>query len=255
MPDVKRVLILAPTAAQALRFVEPAGKLALELVLACADDSGSLRLDFDTRDSALQVVELASRSPIAAIVAIGDAAVPVAARAASMLGLCFHTPKAADACRNKSALRVRLEALGLNVAKPATANVQAALETRNLKLDASALSLICLMTAGRLRVLAVSDSVQPPRRLTALDHGKQRAVISLLQAIVRALGLKHGPVAVEMEAHAQRIAVADVSAAYIPGDANHLLSFRIPLVDEHISWEELLLRNALGLDTSRVYLG
>src|SRR5512133_2254969 len=143
MAEAKRVLILTPTAELANAFCPPAEKLALSLTLGCGDASGDLRLDFSTRDAALSVVAHAEREPFAGVVAVTDETAPVAARAASMLGLRFHTPKAADSCRGKELLARRLEAAGI-VSASGGAEVS----------DSDEIMLECLMTQGRLRTLA-----------------------------------------------------------------------------------------------------
>lgn len=241
MPEAKRILVLAPTAAEADNFRDPAAKLALDLLLGCADASGTLRLDFNTRDSALHTVMFAQEHPLAAIIPIGDETAPVAARASSMLGLPFHPPKSADACRNKPALKTRIEALGLTCASPGDS-------------EPAPLTLVCLMHEGRLRVLAARTQGEVPRALSSYDTNFQRRAVEALKKIVRALGLKHGPVFVRLWAHRDPVVISDVSACYLPAGMPESFSFRIPLVDVHLSFEEVVIRNALGLDTTRVYL-
>ncbi|MGH9438233.1 MAG: ATP-grasp domain-containing protein, partial [Terriglobia bacterium] len=54
-------------------------------------------------------------NPLRGMVALGDRPAPTAARACRLLGLPFHPPAAADACRDKYASRERLRKAGLNI--------------------------------------------------------------------------------------------------------------------------------------------
>lgn len=238
MSEAKRILALAATSSDVDRFRDVAGKLALELLVACSDDSAALRLNFDSRDSALRIVEFAHQQPLAAVLALSDDAVPVAARACSMLGLPFHTPKAADACKDK-ALLIRTLAAHHLVAEPAA--------------DApDLLFLAAMMSESRLRVLAVSDTAGRVFALSDFQSALRERIVGVLRAMIPALGLKHGPVHVALAA--ATACVQDVSLACSGGRADNL-HFRIPLVDQDMSFEEVVVRNALGLDMSRVYLG
>ncbi len=121
----KRLLILSTTTGYQTRsFVEAAEKLGLGVVFGTdrchvLEDpwrDGALPLRFENpEDSARQVVEYARTNPVHAVVALGDRPVPTAARACQALGLLFHPPEAADACRDKSLARERLRAAGLKV--------------------------------------------------------------------------------------------------------------------------------------------
>lgn len=224
-------------------FHGPAQKLALEIVLGCGDGSGVLQLDFNTRDAALAIVTYAQQVPFAAIVAVSDKTAAVAARAASMLGLPFHTPKAGDACHDQQLLARKLEASGL-MSKFNDA-VGHASDTVTLE---------CLMTHGHLRALAAFDSSSSPFPPASLFAADTKTVSETLGRVVVLLGLKHGPVRVTFLRIAERLAIANLSCAYIPGSHASGLRFRIPLVDQEVSFEELILRNALDLDTSRVVL-
>lgn len=249
--DAKRILVLAPTAGDADRFRDVTDKLALELLRGCADSTGTLRVNFETRDSALQIVDFVQQNPVAAIIPVGNAAAPLAARAATMMGLPSHAPKAADCCLNKEQLRIRLEAVGLAVLPGVSqsAGIQPDLSF------AQSITLTCLMTNARLRVLAVhEDQHAAPRTLASFSSELQQHAANALKRLVGALSLKHGPVFVQLAYAGNDVKVADASVAYTPSTPMATLSFRIPLVDEDISWEELIIRNALGLDTARVYL-
>ena len=250
MPEPKRILVLAATADETDQLRAAADKLALEMILGCADDAGTLRLNFSTRDSALHIVEYVQQNPVVAIIPVGDEPTPSAARAASMIGLPFHPPRAADACSNKAALRRKLSTPDL-----ITIGASAASELR----------IQCIMTAGKLRVLAAIegcpilgrakggdvDFPSPPVTFKSLPPEIQSITIEWLQKLIPTLGLKHGPVNVDFSTRSNSLSVTNVSLCYSPTDALH---FRIPLVDSDISYAEVIIRNALDLDTSRIHL-
>ena len=154
-----------------------------------------------------------------------------------MLGLPFHTPKAADACKDKALLTRKLHALEL-AGEPQGCS--------------SSLYLTCLLSESRLRVLAVGGRGQQRGLLSGLDNTQREQVVSVLRRIVPALGLKHGPVHVTL-APGSKILVQDVSLASARSDTEGV-RFRIPLVEQYMSFEEVVIRNALGLDVSRIYL-
>jgi hypothetical protein len=238
----KRILVLSEIAPGIEPFRKAAEKLSLELVLGCEDSFGSLQLDFKSRDSALAVVDFAQQTPFAAIIAVGDKTGSVAARAASMLGLPFHTPRAADLCRNKAALRTKLETLGL-----ATADAHDSATSTELLL-----TLHVLMNGGRARVIAaVCNTTLAP---SSLPSNLQEQISDGLRRVIPAVGLKHGPVRLDIIGSEDALTVLDLSMCVIPDRRNALLRFHIPLVDENVSFEELIIRNALDLDTTRAYL-
>jgi hypothetical protein len=112
-----------------------------------------------------------------------------------------------------------------------------------------------VMTLASLRVLAIFDAAASDPAPIRPESDVQKHVFDALRAIVRTVGLRHGPVYVELTTAASRtqpLAVGDVGAV-IPPRYAAALHFRIPLVDEDLSTEELLIRNALGMDISRVY--
>ncbi len=248
MPERKRILVLAATASKTSRLREAADKLALELVLGCADETGALRLNFATRDSALHIVEFVQQNPVAAIIPVGDETAPSAARAASIVGLPFHPPKAADACANKELLRRKLEAAGV-VAPDSSPAGPAAVGTSS----SADLTIECVMAGGKLRVLAVGDGDRPTT-FSALASDIQKNVPELLRKIIAALGLKHGPVRVTASAQAGLLAAVDIGLCYSQTALTDALRFRIPLVDQDISYEEVVIRNALDLDISRIHI-
>jgi hypothetical protein len=228
MPERKQILVLAVTALDTDLLHQAADKLALEMILGCSDDTGTLRLNFTTRDSALHIVEYVQQNPVVAIIPVGDLPTPSAARASSMIGLPFHPPKSADVCANKELLCRKLGAAGISFSNDVSTTFE------------------CVMTSGKLRVLATDHSAPP-----ALLSDLQKNAPALLRNIISALGLKHGPVRVELSSE---LAVANVSLCYLPTVITGALRFRIPLVDDDISYGEVIIRNALDLDISRIHV-
>ncbi len=231
MPEAKRVLLLATSAAGHEAFAAAAAKLGLELISGTEEGEGGLTLDFNTRDSALQIVQYAMDCPLAAIVVGDERPLPVAARAASMLGLPFHPPKTGDVLRDRKRLEVRLNAAGLELADMGKRGIE----------------LAGVMTERKLRVLGLFDQ----RRVIASLHAEARErVPDLLRSLIKSLSLTNGPVYVA--ATSDLLAVTNVSPV-VPQELASALRFRIPLVDDDISWQELLIRHALGMDISRAY--
>ncbi len=142
----KRLLILSTTTGYQTRsFTDAAEKLSLDVVFGTdrchvLEDpwrDGALPLRFENpEDSARQVAEYARANPVHAVVALGDRPAPTAARACQALGLLFHPPEAADACRDKSLARERLRAAGLKV--PSSARLPLDVDPRVLVAFASA---------------------------------------------------------------------------------------------------------------------
>jgi hypothetical protein len=230
VPAPKRILVLAATASEAARLRAAADKLALELVLGCSDHTGTVSLNFHTRDSALHIVEYVHQNPIAAIIPVGDETAPSAARAASIVGLPFHSPKAADICAIPKPFAKR------NVEDPG-------------------FTLECLMTSGKLRVLAVQQGLSTtPLVFTALPPGVQKSIVEAFKNVAAKLALRHGPVRVHLVNVGGEISILKVSLCYADTPFTEALNFRIPLVDQQISYAELVIRNALDLDISRIVL-
>ncbi len=120
-----------------------------------------------------------------------------------------------------------------------------------------------IVDRGRLRILAIFDKPDPlvgpffeetiyvtPSRLAAET---QQDVIQTLGRAVHALGLYHGPLHAELRINREGVWVMEVAARPIGGLCSRALHFRIPLVDDNVSLEELLIRLALGQDVSRIY--
>jgi hypothetical protein len=250
MPAPKRLLVLATeTTTAASGYVAAADKLGLEIVFGTEEPGAPLELQFDQRDSALRIVQYAMERPLAAIVTVDNAPAAVAGRAASMLGLPYHPPRAGDTLRDRKRLEIRLSGAGLEVCCNRASQDQ--------RSEASARYAIAgVMTLGHLRIPAIFDATGAAAAPLRLDAATQQPITDTLRAIIRGVGLRHGPVYVELAreqaAESQKPAVAEVAAA-IPARYAAALRFRIPLVDEDVSLEELLIRNALGMDISRVY--
>jgi biotin carboxylase len=118
------VILCTTTGYQTQAFVEAAHKLGLEVmfgtdrchVLEDPWQDGALPLHFEhPEESAEQIVNFARQHRINAVVALGDRPTATAARACQALGLPYHPPQAADACRDKYQSRERLQAGGLHV--------------------------------------------------------------------------------------------------------------------------------------------
>jgi biotin carboxylase len=122
---MKRLLLLTTTTGyQTREFVRAAEKIGLEVVFGSdrchrLDDpwrDGALPLKFEKPDDAARkIVEFARAKPLDAVVALGDGTPPAAARACQDLNLPYHSPAAADTCRDKYRSRERLRETGLNV--------------------------------------------------------------------------------------------------------------------------------------------
>ena len=118
-----------------------------------------------------------------------------------------------------------------------------------------------LMTAGRLRTLAIFDKpdtmdgpffeetiyVTPSSEPSWVES----AIISAITAAIDALGLRHGPIHAECRVNAEGVFVLEVAARPIGGLCARVLRFEDAL-DERaaVSFEELLLRHAIGQNVS-----
>ena len=120
---MKRLLLLSTTTGyQAAEFRKAAERIGAPLVL--ASDRCHV-LEDPWRDGAIpirpekpeqsvrQIVEYARENPLHGVVALGDSVTRIAALAARELGLPFHPPAAAEACRDKYLARECYGAAGL----------------------------------------------------------------------------------------------------------------------------------------------
>jgi biotin carboxylase len=109
-----------------------------------------------------------------------------------------------------------------------------------------------IVTAGRLRVLALFDKPDPlegpyfeetiyvtPSRLPA---GRREAVAATAQRAVEALGLSHGPVHAELRLNEEGVWPIEIAPRSIGGLCSRALRF-----GEGVSLEELILRHALKM--------
>ncbi len=121
---MRLLLLTTTTGYQTREFVRAAAKLGWQTVFATdrchrLDDpwrDGALPVKFEKAEkTARQVLDYARSHPLNALVALGDGAVPAAARACRALGLPGHPPEAADACADKFLSRQRLRAAGVPV--------------------------------------------------------------------------------------------------------------------------------------------
>jgi biotin carboxylase len=83
---------------------------------------------------------------------------------------------------------------------------------------------------------------------SASDERLQRMVASTVAQAASAIGLTHGPVHAECRVHDERVYVLEVAARPIGGLCARALRFEGPVSGASISFEELLLRHALGED-------
>jgi biotin carboxylase len=121
---MRLLLLTTTTGYQTREFVRAAEKIGLEVVLGSdrchrLEDpwqDGALPLKFENPDDAARkIIKYARAKPVDAIVALGDSAQPVAARACRQLELPSHPPEAVDVCRDKYRSREKLRAGSLNV--------------------------------------------------------------------------------------------------------------------------------------------
>ncbi len=114
---MSRVLVVLPTQSyRAPDFVAAAGALGVDvtiaaesaLPLAAADRAVVVDMD-DPQRAAEQIVALATATPIDAVIAVDDRGLPIAARAAAMLGVPHHSLEAVETTLDKRSLRLRLD--------------------------------------------------------------------------------------------------------------------------------------------------
>lgn len=117
LAPVPRVLLILPTDTyRAADFVAAAEALGVDLSIASeeppplgSEDRFTLIDCTDPHGAAERIADLASRTPIDAIVPVDDAGVVIAALASERLGLPHNPPEAAAATRNKLMMRRALE--------------------------------------------------------------------------------------------------------------------------------------------------
>jgi hypothetical protein len=123
-------------------------------------------------------------------------------------------------------------------------------------------ALEAVMDRGRLHALALFDKPEPltgpffeetiyvtPSRLAPVEH---TAILRTLEKCVAALGLRHGPVHAEFRVNERGVYPLEIAARPIGGLCSGALRFRLPLVEEEMLLEEVVIRLALGMDTRRV---
>lgn len=235
----KRILLLTSSARDLDPYVDACEKLSLVPVIGSPAGTrlppllreDALELDFTTRDSVLKIVSETQDDPVAAVIAIDEAPTAIAARAASMMGLPCHPPKAADACLDHDELHRILATAGVAASSSQHSHVIAVLANeRRLR--------ICSTCIGSI----TQEAPTPPVPVT-----------EVIQNAFRALDLRHGPAHVEVAPEHNAWAIASISLA-AAHPFTEVVRFSIPLVDDDISWPEAVIRNALGLDISRLYL-
>ena len=123
-----------------------------------------------------------------------------------------------------------------------------------------------LMTAGCLRTLAIFDKPDPldgpffEETIYVTPSSEpswvRSAIVDAVAAAVAALGLRHGPIHAECRVNMAGVFVLEVAARPIGGLCARVLRFEDAL-DERaaISFEELLLRHAIGQNVADYRLG
>ncbi len=315
-----RVLLILPTSTyRVVDFMEAAEALGVEVAVASeedqvlADQMGDRFLLVDCsrpEAAAAEIVELATTSPIDAIVPVDDQGVLMAALAAAELGLAHNPADAVAATRNKAVLRRVLERS--EVPQPAfrvvgrkddpaaaASELGGPVVVKPLSLSASQgvirvdhadqvgptiervrrilaaaghnpnepvlveqfvpgeeIAVEGLLREGRLEVLAVFDKPDPlegpyfeetilvtPSRL----HPEMlEEAVAVSQRAVTAVGLREGPVHVELRITAGRVRVIELAARSIGGLCGRALRFGLL----GTSLEVVLLRHALGLPSA-----
>jgi predicted ATP-grasp superfamily ATP-dependent carboligase len=114
-----------------------------------------------------------------------------------------------------------------------------------------------LLSAGRLRVLAIFDKPGTPEgpffeetiyvTPSRLDEAQQQGVEHAARDGVRALGLEHGPVHAEFRVNDQGVWPLEIAPRPIGGLCSRALRFGPEEAGEKILLEELLVRHALEL--------
>lgn len=112
-----------------------------------------------------------------------------------------------------------------------------------------------LLSDGKLRVLALFDKPDPLEGpffeetiyVTPSRHPArvQQSIVTCTQETVTALGLRHGPVHAELRVNDQGACMLEIAPRSIGGLCSRALRF-----DGEISLEELILRDAMGMEVA-----
>jgi biotin carboxylase len=124
-----------------------------------------------------------------------------------------------------------------------------------------------LMTAGRLRTLAIFDKPDPLNgpffeetiyvTPSSEPTSVQRSIIESVARAAEAIGLRHGPIHAECRVNDAGVFVLEVAPRPIGGLCARVLRFVVdedPRLKTHttpVSFEELLLRHAIGQNVAR----
>jgi biotin carboxylase len=116
-----------------------------------------------------------------------------------------------------------------------------------------------LLTRGRLRTLVVFDKPEPMQgplfeetvfvAPSGLPPAVRERVLAETEGALRALGLEHGPVHVELRVDGESPTVLEVAPRSIGGNCSGAIRF-----DDGSSLEQLILRHALGEDLTPIEL-
>ena len=204
---MKRLLLLIPsTTYRATDFIGAAMRLGVKLLVGSERrqvleklTGGTVTLNFsDVEKSVRQILKLAKAQPLDAIVAVDDAAVVLAARAAEALKLPHNKPGSVATTRNKHQFRQRMAKAGLPAPKYRLMRVEGYSQT-----IASAFEYPCVL---KLDTLSASQGV-----IRANNPAQFVAAFERIRNILRKSSTKRD--GVESDEAARQILIE----SYIPG--------------------------------------
>lgn len=307
----RAVVLLPSTTYRASDFVAAAESLGIDLVVASEQpppfDMGDRYLQVDCSDperAAEEVAALGDHVALDGVVAADDGGVVVAALVGTKLGVAANLPGAAQATRDKLAMRRRLAAA--EVPQPEFRAVPPAADPTDVAeevgyplvvkptdrsasqgvirvdrpddlaptvervraitgdsdgdlviesyMDGQEVAVEGLLRDGELTVLAIFDKPDTPTgpafpetilvTPARMPEADRRECMRVSESAVRGLGLRHGPVHIELKMDHGRARVIEVAARSIGGLCSRSLSFGLM----GTTLESMILRNALGLD-------
>ncbi len=173
-----RVLLLLPTTTyRAADFIDAASALGVEVVVgseqrqALADSMGTRAVVVPLRDPDAAVDAIAAlhaREPVAAVVAVDDQGVLIAALASERLGLPHNPPAAVAATRDKAAMRTAFAAAG--VTQPAFRVVGPADDTGTAALEVGLPCVVKPISLSASRGVIRADDEDAARAAAARIH-------------------------------------------------------------------------------------
>ncbi|QBI18670.1 ATP-grasp domain-containing protein [Egibacter rhizosphaerae] len=192
-------LVLPATTYRAAEFLEAAGRLDIDIVV--ASDHGSVldglggehlvRVDLgDSQATAQRLAEVHAHLPLDAVVGVDDAGVRAAAEASAALGLPHAPPDAVAAASDKQELRERLRAGNVDQPRwrviPSDADLDEAVAAA-----AEAVGLPCVVkptrlaaSRGVLRADTIRDACDAAERARAIAHAADVPATLLVEGFV-----------------------------------------------------------------------